>query len=70
MTIKEVEERTGLSRSNVLCFIALSTEIFSILYIYGLVKHLPVVLLVDILVFSGLLLMGFMKMNRAGKKTR
>lgn len=56
--------------ANVLCFIALSTEIFSILYIYGLVKHLPVVLLVDILVFSGLLLMGFMKMNRAGKKTR
>lgn len=41
---------------NYLCFIVLSTELFSILFVYGLVKNIASVLLLDAIVLIGLLL--------------
>ena len=49
--------------SNYLCFIALSVEIFSILCVYGLVKSVVAVLLVDTIVFIGILIAGITKIN-------
>ena len=40
--------------SNYLCFIALSVELFSILFVYGLVKSVVAVLLVDSVVLIGI----------------
>ena len=56
MTIKEIEEQTYLT--NFLCFIALSVEIFSVLFIYGIVKNVVVVLVADTVVFIGFLIVG------------
>ena len=42
--------------SNYLCFIVLSVELFSILFVYGLVKSVVAVLLVDTVVLIGILL--------------
>lgn len=42
--------------SNYLCFIALSVEVFSILFVYGLTKSVVAVLLVDTVVLIGLLI--------------
>lgn len=47
--------------SNYLCFIILSAEIFSILFIYGMVKDIVPVLLVDSAVLMGLLAVGSAK---------
>lgn len=44
--------------SNYLCFIALSVELFSILFVYGLVKSVVAVLIVDTVVFIGMLIAG------------
>lgn len=48
--------------ANYLCFIALSVEGFSILFVQGLVKSVVVVLLVDTVVLIGILIIGIMKM--------
>lgn len=50
--------------ANYLCFLALSIEIFSTLFIYGFVKDIGVVLLADTAVFSGILIAGIAKMGR------
>ncbi|MDE6621404.1 MAG: MerR family transcriptional regulator [Lachnospiraceae bacterium] len=42
--------------SNYLCFIALSVEIFSILFVYGLVRNIVTVLFVDTVVLIGILI--------------
>ncbi|MDE7001049.1 MAG: MerR family transcriptional regulator [Lachnospiraceae bacterium] len=47
--------------SNYLCFIALSVEVFSILFVYGLTKSVVAVLLVDTVVLIGLLIAGITK---------
>jgi len=51
--------------SNYLCFIALSVEIFSILFVHGLVKSVVAVLLVDTIVLIGILIAGITKINFA-----
>ena len=52
--------------SNYMCFIALSAEVFSVLFIYGVVKNIAAVLLVDTAVFIGLLIAGLIKMDLKG----
>lgn len=49
--------------TNYLCFIALSVELFSILFVYGLVKNVVIVLLIDTIVFIGTLIAGITKMG-------
>lgn len=48
---------------NYMCFIALSTEVFSILFIYGLVKNILTVLIVDTIVLIGILIAGLTKVK-------
>lgn len=55
--------------TNYMCFIALSVEIFSILFIYSIVKNVIVVLFVDTMVLIGLLLRGLAKKNTRGTVT-
>ena len=47
--------------SNSLCFIALSAEIFSILYLYGFVKKIAPLVIVDAAVLMVILLCGIRK---------
>ena len=54
--------------SNYICFIALSAEVFSILFVYGLVKSILVVLAVDTVVLIGILVVGVTKMDLRGKQ--
>lgn len=48
---------------NYLCFIALSIEVFSILFIYGLAKNVLMVLIVDTIVLIGILIVGIAKIK-------
>lgn len=48
--------------TNFLCFAALSFELFSILFVYGVVKHITVLVVANIIVFIGLLAAGLYKM--------
>lgn len=43
---------------NSLCFVVLSTEVFSILFVYGMVKHIEMLLFADTVILLGLLLIG------------
>lgn len=52
--------------SNYLCFIALSVELFSILFLYGLVKSVVAVLFADTAVLIGILIAGIINHHRAG----
>lgn len=47
---------------NFFCFAVLSVEVFSVLYIYGIVKYVTTLLLIDFVVFIGLLLLGMHKL--------
>lgn len=47
--------------TNYLCFVVLSVEIFSILYLYGVVRSIVTVLLIDTIVLIGLLIMGLIR---------
>ena len=49
--------------TNYLSFVALSVEIFSILFLYGAVKNIVVVLVMDTVVLLGLLVVGIVKMD-------
>lgn len=49
--------------SNYMCFIVLSVEVFSILFVYGLAKSILVVLAVDTAVLIGILIVGISKMD-------
>ena len=49
--------------SNYICFVALSVEIFSILFVYGLVKNVVTVLLIDTVALIGMLIIGIVKMG-------
>lgn len=55
--------------SNYLCFIALSVEVFSIMFIYGLIKSVVAVLLVDTVVLIGILIVGITKVNSGFHKS-
>ena len=52
--------------SNYMCFIVLSAEVFSVLFIYGVVKNIVAVLAVDTAVFIGLLIAGLIRMDLKG----
>lgn len=47
--------------TNYMCFIVLSVEIFSILFTFGVVKSVVVLLFVDTAIFIGLLVVGLVK---------
>lgn len=49
--------------SNYLCFVALSVEVFSILFVYGLIKSVVAVLLVDTVALIGILIAGITKIS-------
>lgn len=53
--------------TNYMCFIVLSIEIFSILFTFGVVKSIVVLLFVNTVVFIGLLVVGLSKMDLRGK---
>ena len=50
---------------NYLCFLALSAEVFTVLFIYGLVKNIVTVLAVDTIVLIGLLIAGVTRETRS-----
>ena len=54
--------------SNFLCFAALSVELFTLLYLHGLMKSIAAVLAVDAAVFLGLFAAGMSKINRMGER--
>jgi len=54
--------------TNYMCFIVLSVEIFSILFTFGVVKSVVVLLFVDTAIFIGLLVVGMVKMDLRGKE--
>ena len=54
--------------TNYMCFIVLSIEIFSILFTFGVVKSIVVLLFVNTVVFIGLLVVGLSKMDLREKK--
>ena len=54
--------------TNYMCFIVLSVEIFSILFTFGVVKSVVVLLFVNTAVFMGLLVVGLTKMDLRGKE--
>ena len=54
--------------SNFLCFVALSVELFTLLYLHGLMKSIAAVLAVDAAVFLGLFAAGLIKINRMGER--
>ena len=51
-----------------MCFIVLSIEIFSILFTFGVVKSIVLLLFVNTVVFIGLLVVGLTKMDLRGKE--
>lgn len=53
--------------TNYMCFIVLSIEIFSILFTFGVVKNIVMLLFVNTVVFIGLLVVGLTKMDLRGK---
>ena len=53
--------------TNYMCFIVLSIEIFSILFTFGVVKSIVLLLFVNTVVFIGLLVVGLAKMDLRGK---
>ena len=54
--------------TNYMCFLVLSIEIFSILFTFGVVKSIVLLLFVNTVVFIGLLVVGLTKMDLRGKK--
>ena len=54
--------------TNYMCFIVLSVESFSILFTFGVVKSVVVLLFVDTAIFIGLLAVGLVKMDLRGKE--
>lgn len=54
--------------TNFLCFVALSVEIFSIFFVYNIVKHITVIFFIDTCVFILLLLIGWNKIYQKNKQ--
>ena len=55
--------------TNYMCFIVLSVESFSILFTFGVVKSVVVLLFLDTAIFIGLLAVGLVKMDLKRKKS-
>lgn len=53
--------------TNYMCFIVLSIESFSILFTFGVIKNIVILLFVNTAVFIGLLAVGLTKMDLRGK---
>ena len=53
--------------TNYMCFMVLSIESFSILFTFGVVKSIVVLLFVNTVVFIGLLVVGLIKMDLRGE---
>lgn len=51
-----------------MCFIVLSVEMFSILFTFGAVKSIVVLLFMNTAVFIGLLVAGLIKIDLRGEK--
>lgn len=49
--------------TNFLCFVVMSAEVFSILFVYGYVKNIVPLLFVDTVVLIGLLMIGGVKLS-------
>ncbi len=49
--------------TNFMCFVTFSIEIFTMLFISGIVKHITVILFIDAAVFFGLLFIGWSKLD-------
>lgn len=56
--------------SNYMCFIALSAQVFTILFIYGLVRSIATVFIVDTVVLISILIVGINKMDLLGKRVK
>ena len=54
--------------TNYMCFIVLSVEMFSILFTFGAVKSIVVLLFMNTAVFIGLLVAGLIKIDLRGEK--
>ncbi|MDX5634621.1 MerR family transcriptional regulator, partial [Clostridioides difficile] len=48
--------------TNFMCFLALSLDIFSIFFFYYIVRHVTIIIFIDILVFIALLIIGVYKL--------
>lgn len=53
--------------TNFLCFVMLSAQVFTILFVHGGLKHITVVLLLDTAVFIGMLIAGIAKTDAREK---
>lgn len=53
--------------TNYFCFVMLSVEVFTILFIYGVLHRVVAVLLLDTFVLIGILMIGLVKMDVRGK---
>lgn len=49
--------------TNYLCFVALSVEVFSVLFVFGVVKNVVLLLVVDTVVLIGVLVVGIIKLD-------
>lgn len=56
--------------TNYLCFLAVSVEVFTILFVNGIVKNVIVVLLADTAVLLGVLLAGWRRLSKRKEKAR
>lgn len=56
--------------TNYLCFLAVSVEVFTILFVNGIVKNVIVVLLADTAVLLGVLLAGRRRLSKRKEKAR
>lgn len=54
--------------TNYLCFVVLSVEVFTVLFIYGIAKSVVTLLFLDTAVFIGLLCVGLVKRDLRDKK--
>ena len=52
--------------SNSLCFVALSAEVFGVLFVFGLAENIVIVFLADAVVLLALLATGLVKMDLRG----
>ena len=50
--------------TNFFCFVILSVEVFTVLYVYDIATHVTTLLLIDSLIFLGLFIWGMKTLMR------
>lgn len=55
--------------TNFLCFVAMSVEVFTILFVNHIMKEITIVLLADTVVFIGLLIIAWSQLSRKNQET-